>query len=187
MLKINRFNGEEYCCPCSKINICTVIKEIKELEISNDLSQLPGIVNQCLLNVTERYGDTDLLRIGLHELLVNAIEYGNLEITAREKHQFRENNQNYYGYTLQRSNLAKYLPRRVHITVDRSWDKLVITIRDEGNGFDWEQEKNRINEISGDKYKPCGRGILIALRAYDQVNYNQLGNKVELVKFAVQT
>ncbi|AQS58567.1 ATP-binding protein [Desulforamulus ferrireducens] len=186
MQKITGIREEEYCCPCSKINNEVVISELKELEISNDLFQLPAIVNQCLLNVTKRFGDIDLLKIGLHEILVNAIEHGNLEITSKEKQRIRETNQNYYNYTRQRGKLPKYLQRRVYITVARSLDKLVITIRDDGSGFDWVQEKKRINELSVDEYTPCGRGILMAQRAYDQVNFNQAGNAVELVKLAVE-
>lgn len=183
-LKISEFNGDEFCCPCKRINNESVVWEMKELEIKNDLSELPSIVNQCLLNVTEKYGDIDLLKIGLHEILVNSIEYGNLEITSKEKHQFRNNDQNYYRYTLEKSNSPEYSSRRVYIKVDRSFEKLVITVRDEGKGFNWVQEKKRINEPSRDEYSPCGRGIFIALRAYTHVNYNQLGNIVELVKLA---
>lgn len=171
-------------CPCNKINTAVVVQEEKILEVGNDLQILPGVVNQCLLNVDYKFGDVDLLKIGLYEIMVNSIEYGNLEITSSNKQELLGNGQNYYEYLLSRSNLPEFAKRYLHIRVSLHTNRLSITIEDNGPGFPWQDMLIKGYSLPEDPYSFCGRGIFLAIKVFDELRFNEQGNSIELIKFA---
>ena len=62
--------------------------------------------------------------------------------------------------------------------------ELLITIKDQGSGFDWEEKLNKIEQpanVSG------GRGLLL-FKAYGYLpTYNERGNELQLCKELVET
>ncbi len=114
--------------------------------------------------------------LGLQELLVNAVEHGNLGITYQEKSeliftgQFREECE-------RRLALPEYREKTVEVRVERQPDSLSFTIRDQGAGFDWGKyldfDPERI-------FDPNGRGIALARKtSFDYLAYSGNGNTVE--------
>lgn len=72
--------------------------------------------------------------IGISELLINAIEHGNLEIDSDMTDEFLNNNSRSIEVQ-RRLSLPEYQNRKVHIRLDRFDDRIQLTITDEGSGF----------------------------------------------------
>lgn len=113
--------------------------------------------------------------LGLSELLLNAVEHGNLAITYAEKSAFLRAD-NMEQEVQQRLNNSPYQSRQAHLTITRHPDHLVFEIRDEGSGFDWRS----FLEISPERaFDTHGRGIAMAkLLSFDDLQYQGNGNTV---------
>ena len=62
-----------------------------------------------------------------------------------------------------------------HLTSER----FEITIRDEGDGFDWQS----LPAVAAENlFAFSGRGIFLTKIYFDEVRYNEQGNEVTLVK-----
>lgn len=115
--------------------------------------------------------------IGLQELLVNAVEHGNLGITYADKTRLILKNQ-WQEEVEKRQALPEYSTRRVEIRFQRHASHIVINIQDEGSGFDWHKYLQLDTERAFD---PHGRGIAIAnMMSFDNINYLGNGNIVEV-------
>ncbi len=116
---------------------------------------------------------SELAALGLGELLINAIEHGNLGISYREKTALRLTDS--WEQELERR-LAdpKYAGRLACVTVEREPNQLVFTIKDCGEGFDWKSYL----EISPERvYDPNGRGIAVARQlCFSRLEYRGCGN-----------
>lgn len=113
--------------------------------------------------------------IGMSELLINAVEHGNLGITYDEKTRLREQN-------LWDAEIAKrlrdpgYAGRQVEVVFRRSREEIEVTITDQGDGFDW----GRYLEVAPSRaFDTHGRGIAMArMISFDSVEYRGNGNQV---------
>lgn len=115
--------------------------------------------------------------VGLQELLVNAVEHGNLGITYADKTRLILENR-WQEEVVRRQALPEYLMRRVEIRIQRHASHTVIAIQDEGPGFDWHKYLQLNPERAFD---PHGRGIALAkLISFDTLNYLGTGNIVEV-------
>lgn len=113
--------------------------------------------------------------MGLTELLVNAVEHGNLGISYDEKKHFRLN-----GGWDEEINRRRALPecqaRKVVVSLERTGDGFVYTITDEGSGFNWQRYLDFDPERAFD---PNGRGIAMARNAcFSDIQYQGRGNIV---------
>lgn len=113
--------------------------------------------------------------IGLTELIVNAVEHGNLGITYAEKSELNGINR-WLDELERRAALPENLTKFVDVTYERYDDEIRITIRDQGAGFDWrpylEPDPTRV-------FDTHGRGITIARRlSFDDLEYHDPGNEV---------
>jgi CheY-like chemotaxis protein/anti-sigma regulatory factor (Ser/Thr protein kinase) len=127
--------------------------------------------------------DPDSASLGLVELIVNAIEHGNLGITFEEKTALLSGGlwEEEVTRRLARPDMAV---KRVRVSCRRAGDELVIAIADEGEGFDWPRflamDESRA-------FHPNGRGISLARRlAFRTLEYRGCGNEV-LVTVAART
>lgn len=112
--------------------------------------------------------------VGIIELLINAIEHGNLEIGYDCKSELLEQN-NWLNETSRRLAMPAYAERKVHVHLERCPDRLTLTIRDEGKGFDWHE----FDTLSEDRlFDLHGRGIALARNAFDGLTYSSPGNVV---------
>jgi CheY-like chemotaxis protein/anti-sigma regulatory factor (Ser/Thr protein kinase) len=113
--------------------------------------------------------------LGLQELLVNAVEHGNLGISYAEKTLLimREGWHQEIAYRLALPELAE---REVEVVFERNDQEIRFTIRDEGVGFDWQKYLDFDPERAFD---PHGRGIAMARRmSFDSLQYQGNGNTV---------
>ncbi len=113
--------------------------------------------------------------IGLTELLVNAVEHGNLGISYEEKTSLNASG----GWDLEvqrRLALPENASKRVLLGIERDREELRFTIRDQGPGFDW----RRYLEVDPQRaFDNHGRGIAIARTlSFQGVEYRGSGNEV---------
>ena len=113
--------------------------------------------------------------MGLSELLINAVEHGNLGITYKEKTKLIQDNA-WEGELNQRLALPQYASRRASVMLTRDNNEIRFVVADQGDGFDWKP----FMEFSPDRaFDPHGRGISMArMLSFDNIEYQGNGNTV---------
>lgn len=116
----------------------------------------------------------------LSELIINAIEHGNLGITYEEKSDLVASG-NWGSEVDRRLMLDENADKKVTVQFERGADETSITITDMGKGFDWRSYVS-VTQGTGDKQKFSGRGIALT-NAMDncKVQYHGIGNAVTVV------
>ncbi len=159
-----------------------ITKEKISFQIGNSLITTEEITYR-LTSLLSKYlnpAKVKLLRIALREILINAIEHGNLDISFKEKSESLADD-NYMKLISVRQRDKKYKDKKV--TVDYSIDKnkLICRITDDGNGFDHKKILSMSAEEINDKSLQHGRGINMSRQIFDVIKYNNKGNQVLLV------
>jgi CheY-like chemotaxis protein/serine phosphatase RsbU (regulator of sigma subunit) len=121
--------------------------------------------------------DPSAAGFGLLELLVNAVEHGNLGIRLEDKSELVATgrwDQEVAARFAEPQNAAKF----VEVRCRREGERLHIRIRDQGAGFDWREflsmDQTRV-------FRPNGRGIALAREvAFESMEYRSPGNQVEV-------
>ncbi len=149
-------------------------------KIANDISLVHPLVSSLAdeLNLVGRISPGRLpgLRMGLHELIVNAIEHGNLELGSELK-----NRHNYLDLLKRRALEPRFAGRRVSIEVAITDASFTCTIQDQGPGFDWRSLPDPTDPEN--LFKPHGRGVIMVGNFFDEFSYNEAGNQVTVRKF----
>jgi DNA-binding response OmpR family regulator len=130
---------------------------------------------QLAQGISKIFPDPERVVLGLNELLINAIEHGNLDISYQEKTKlvvdgcWREEVE-------RRLTSPDYSDRSVSILLRRKTNKIALRITDEGNGFDWQ----KYMEFSPERvFDPHGRGIAMTkMMSFDSLHYEGNGNTV---------
>jgi CheY-like chemotaxis protein/anti-sigma regulatory factor (Ser/Thr protein kinase) len=129
------------------------------------------------LKICDQHG---LLRVGnaLHEVLVNAIEHGNLELSSM----LRETSDRtaYLKLTEERRRQEPYCNRRVFVTAQLTHAGATYVVRDEGPGFDPATLPDPLDPAQLEK--TTGRGLLLIRTFMDEVSFNATGNEITIVK-----
>jgi CheY-like chemotaxis protein len=113
--------------------------------------------------------------VGLQELLVNAVEHGNLGIGYKDKSELTMNGV-WAEEVTRRLDSPQFRDRYVVVQFARQVDRLLFTITDQGNGFDWEKYLDFDAERAFDSH---GRGIAIGSKmSFDAIQYQGRGNSV---------
>ncbi|HEX5803243.1 MAG TPA: response regulator [Azospira sp.] len=112
---------------------------------------------------------------GLAELMINAVEHGNLGISYREKTLLLMEN-DWLAEIGRRLELPQFADHVARVRLERLADCLRFTISDQGKGFDWQHyldfDPSRI-------FDPNGRGIAMAQRtSFSRIEYQGGGNTV---------
>lgn len=137
----------------------------RTLEAARDLATV--LANAC--------PDAGKVVIGMSELLINAVEHGNLGITYDEKSQLREQ-QCWEEEVARRLADPLYADRQVEVHYRRDPAAVEVVIIDEGEGFDWQRYMDMDPRRAFDTH---GRGIAMSrLISFDRVEYRGKGNEV---------
>jgi CheY-like chemotaxis protein/anti-sigma regulatory factor (Ser/Thr protein kinase) len=152
-----------------------------QFELENDQELISSLVHYLQDGATGMSvcDENERVRIGvaLQEALINACFHGNLEVSSKlREHDHRA----YYDLARERSRMAPYSDRRIHVAARFTLREAMYTIRDEGNGFD--PTKLPDPRDPQNLEKPSGRGLLLMQTFMDEVRYNATGNEVTLVK-----
>ena len=119
--------------------------------------------------------NSDLVAIGLQELLINAVEHGNLEITAQEKQDLLLDGK-WRDEVERRLNSEEYAGRVVLVNFQRGERMISITIQDDGDGFEYDNDA--ASDMPSEGYR--GRGIAMARDlSFSSLTYLGRGNLVE--------
>ena len=123
-----------------------------------------------------------MIRIAIREILVNAIEHGNLGISFDEKTRALENNA-FIDLVHRLQKDPRLIDRKV--TIDYSFDdeKVVYRISDEGGGFNHSEILNIDPMKENEKMLEHGRGLVMARNEFDSIRFNEKGNVITAVKY----
>lgn len=119
--------------------------------------------------------DPQKIVTGLSELLINAIEHGNLGISYNEKSELIRTN-SLVEEIEKRMLLSENINKRVNIQFKKDNNEVVFQITDCGTGFNHEKY---LNLDLSDVLDSHGRGIAMAkLLSFSDIQYFGVGNKV---------
>lgn len=124
------------------------------------------------------FPDPERVVAGLMELLVNAVEHGNLGITYEEKHKLLAQNswhEEINRLAMLEENRGKY----ADVVYQKKDEGCLVQITDTGRGFDWKRHWHVSPSRATTSH---GRGIARArLMAFDRMAYNEKGNSVTVM------
>ncbi len=135
------------------------------IEQAHDLGTL--LANTC--------PDPTTTVIGLTELLVNAVEHGNLCITYDDKSRLYASG-NWSDELQRRLALPENASKHAEVSFERDAECIRFVIRDQGEGFDWQRYLQVDPQRAFDTH---GRGIAMANRlSFSHIEYRGCGNEV---------
>jgi len=112
---------------------------------------------------------------GLFELMLNAIEHGNLGIGYDEKSELNKSGE-WENELKRRAALEDYKDKIAQIHFKKTKERVEINISDQGNGFDWQPYMEFDVKRLLDSH---GRGIAIAKNiSFDHIEYSSKGSEV---------
>lgn len=171
-------------------NLKTPVEELKStfqsyeenmsISIQSHTSFIPSVVRHLhnhfksilAINKINRYK----FALCLQEALTNAIVHGNLEISSAVK----ESSWSEFNKMIsEREKDPHYCERRVRIDCTFRQSSLSIQIEDEGNGFDFDNLSDPNDPMS---LLCSGRGILMIRQFMNEVEWNETGNVIRMVK-----
>ncbi|MBS0616757.1 MAG: ATP-binding protein [Spirochaetes bacterium] len=151
--------------------------------LTNDIMHAEILSQRISERIVIHFSSSELnaLRTCFREILINAIEHGNLGVTFEEKSRAIEEG-DYMQFLLERQLQPEYAARRVrvHYVVNRS--ALIMRVTDDGDGFDHRAFLERANSDESMLMLEHGRGISMTINAFDAVEFNEKGNEVTLRK-----
>ncbi|MEJ2143299.1 MAG: response regulator [Gammaproteobacteria bacterium] len=119
--------------------------------------------------------DPGKVAMGLSELIINAIEHGNLGISYKEKSRLLKN-MSWEKEIDHRLELPEYKDKHVTIDFLSSNNHIEFLITDEGEGFDWDNYLTFDPERAFDSH---GRGIAMANNmSFSKLEFRGKGNQV---------
>jgi CheY-like chemotaxis protein len=117
--------------------------------------------------------------VGIRELMLNAVEHGNLAITYEAKSALIESG-GWQAEIERRLAQQPYAGRAAQVALERRQDGIELTIRDQGAGFDWRRFLTFDSDRAHDSH---GRGIAMSRAlSFDAVDYAEPGNCVVAFK-----
>lgn len=125
--------------------------------------------------VSSLFPDPERALPGVTELLVNAIEHGNLGIGYELKSELLKSG-SLFDEINSRLNLPKYRDRAVDVVFTHRGHGVCVVITDQGNGFDWKDYMEIDPSRASDSH---GRGVARANSlSFDKLVFNETGNQV---------
>ncbi|HJW08990.1 MAG TPA: response regulator [Holophagaceae bacterium] len=123
--------------------------------------------------------DPEHAAIGLSELLLNAVEHGNLEMSYEDTTTAIERRER-WNEIRRRLDDPRYRDRFAELRFERLPGRYRILIRDQGRGFDWDRFLRPSPERAFDTH---GRGVCMAAQCFDRLEYLGNGNAVTVEVF----
>lgn len=118
--------------------------------------------------------EPDKVVSGISELLINAIEHGNLGIGYDEKAELKRRDQ-WNSEIEHRLTLPENQDKFAEVSFEHHGTHISITVRDQGKGFEWQ----KYIDFDPERAFDCnGRGIAMAkLLSFDDLEYLGCGNE----------
>ena len=154
-----------------------------EIEIPNRIELISRLSQMLAREASIFLGQAVLpsIRLGLEEMLMNALEHGNLDIDYEAKSRaLDESTGSILELIAEKMKDPALAARRIRVLGNLSRDVCEWVIADEGMGFDW---KSLPDPTVGDFLAAThGRGIFLTRFQFDEVEYLGNGNTVRLLK-----
>lgn len=152
-----------------------------EFEIPTDPSLIGPLVRwtQEALEQAGVLSEADSVQVGvaLEEALANALHHGNLELSSS----LRESDPAAYDRLVkERCETAPFCDRKIRFTCAWDRNRIRFVVVDEGNGFDPSVVPDPRNTANLEKVS--GRGLLLVKTFMDDVDFNEKGNEITLLK-----
>ncbi|MFK8067681.1 MAG: response regulator [Gammaproteobacteria bacterium] len=120
--------------------------------------------------------DPSKVVVGLSELMINAVEHGNLGITYEEKTELNSTGGSWVAEVSRRLELEENKHKYAIVGFQHVGRYIEITIEDQGEGFDWRPYMEIEVERLMDSH---GRGIAMAsMLSFENIEYRGVGNEV---------
>ena len=150
-------------------------------EIENKLTLADEICFKLTRNLKKFFSQQkiNLIRIGLREIIFNAIEHGNLGLSFNEKTKAKEAD-TYQELLRKRQNMRKNRGKKVYIEYTLNEKSVTYIVRDEGNGFDYKKLMKNISPQANNIMLQHGRGLIIVKSIFNKMTFNKTGNEVRL-------
>lgn len=150
--------------------------------LGNDTGALQPLIGELQERMAQ-WGladESDSIRVGLalYEVLMNAIEHGNLELSSQLRD--IDDGAPYQALAEERRRQSPYKDRTVGLTARFSHDQVTYVIRDQGPGYDAAALPDPTDPENMERAH--GRGLLLIRTFMDDVRLNDKGNEVTLVK-----
>lgn len=157
---------------------------MKKYLLDNKLEDITPLIEN-LSNDVKKYipnSEIDLFNAALYEVIMNAIEHGNLNILYETKKEWLKKNI-YHKKLKELLKTEKAKNTNVEIKLElpeEKEDKIIIMVKDQGLGFKPKQEAKKINNDGFAREN--GRGIMMIKSYFDEVKFNKKGNAITLIK-----
>ncbi len=177
----------EYICRAEKMKanrlIRSIEKESLQLSLENYIIAIDDVTTRLTtaLNKYMDQGSVLMIKLGLQELIINAIEHGNLNISFDEKTKAMEEKR-YLDFIRERQLDPRYRDRTIRIDYRLSSNRVQYRICDEGEGFHLDNTMKKVGDTVDQELLSHGRGINMAKVLFDKMEYNNKGNQVLIVK-----
>lgn len=161
------------------------VDDEKTVYSANNYLQNAELLSQRMTANLYRFTDPGTItsiRNCLREMIINAIEHGNLNISFEEKTRAMSDG-SYFKFVQERQKDPYYKGKKVRVEYSLSRDRLGVRITDEGKGFNHARlMKNSMDRLNSEGLAH-GRGLTLTLSTFDLVKFNSPGNQVTLVKY----
>ena len=150
-----------------------------EFDLQNDLLIISPLIDliQQVISSLRLLDPTSRVRtcVAIEHALNNAMVRGNLEIQRSEYPVANP------AFVQQRALEAKFETRRVNCRFSVNSDCLEVTIRDDGDGFDY----SHLPEAGDPEVfkNGHGRGLVLIQAFMDQIEFSENGRQIKMVKF----
>lgn len=119
----------------------------------------------------------DRLQLAIFEMLMNAVEHGNCNISYTEKTEWLESGGDILELIREKCKEPEIARKRVYFSYRITQDRSYYTIADQGEGFDWrkytgDREEDEVN------LGMHGHGIRMTQHYIENLQYNEPGNEV---------
>ena len=151
----------------SHINSLQFLKQAEfSIRTVDEASQLASFIARACPNA-------EMVVMGISELLINAVEHGNLGLSYAEKSSLKRDDC-WRPEIDRRAALPTNIEKEVKLQFQRDERSITLRVIDQGNGFDWQS----FLEIDPERaFDPNGRGIALArLLSFSTLIYEGGGN-----------
>jgi anti-sigma regulatory factor (Ser/Thr protein kinase) len=149
--------------------------------IQNDSNLITSLVSHLQKDIRQMgiCDESEQIRFGvaLEEALVNAMIHGNLEVHSSVKEQ---SHADFEALVSERRNKSPYKDRKIEVEIELSPQEAVVTVGDQGPGFDPTTLPDPTDPENLEKIS--GRGLLLMRSFMDVVEFNAVGNQVKMTK-----
>lgn len=158
-----------------------LVETRRHFVLENDPDLVAPLVASLAEDVQQYWGcesqESMLISVALHEAVSNALHHGNLEVDSA----LREDGMDRYLEAIEvRRRTSPYAERRIHVETRLTRDRATFVIRDDGPGFDRASIPDPTDPAN--LLKASGRGLVLMQTFMDEVQINDVGNEVTLVK-----